>query len=181
MVRRIAQRSGLTSFTVLEVAAGAGDTPQMVQKDLRPLNIDLQYTLLDRAASHLGNGVSGFAQVAGDALALPFSDGAFALVSCNLFTHHLNSEQVVGFAREGLRVCRTAFLINDLVRSPIHLGLVYASTPLYSSRLTRHDAPASVRQAYTPQEMLDLLKQTEAACVEIERHYFYRMGIIAWK
>src|SRR5947199_5866128 len=37
-------------------------------------------------------------------------------------------------------------LINDLVRSWLHLAFVYTGMPLYRSRLTRHDAPASVRQ-----------------------------------
>ncbi|HEX4487416.1 MAG TPA: methyltransferase domain-containing protein [Terriglobales bacterium] len=179
MIRRVAARTGQQSFSVLEVAAGAGHTPQLVQKRLRP--VELHYTLLDRAASHLGNGSSGFAQISGDALALPLADDSYDIVSCNLFVHHLSPEQFVVFAREGLRVCRTAFLINDLVRSPLHLALVYAGIPLFNSRLTRHDAPASVRQAYVPDEMITMLKQTSAAHVDIQLHYLYRMGVIAWK
>jgi hypothetical protein len=53
--------------------------------------------------------------------------------------------------------------------------------PLYRSRLTRHDAPASVRQAYTPEEMQRLLAKSTAARVEIHRHYLFRMGVIVWK
>jgi ubiquinone/menaquinone biosynthesis C-methylase UbiE len=181
LIRRVVKQTGEKSFSVLEVAAGAGDTPHLVQQHLRQQGIELEFTLLDRAASHLGNDRSGFARVAGDAMALPFADGAFDLVTCNLFTHHLSPELVVHFANEALRVCRKAALINDLVRSSIHLVLVYAGTPLYNSRITRHDAPASVRQSYTPQEMITMLKQTAAARVEIERHYLYRMGVVAWK
>jgi hypothetical protein len=72
-------------------------------------------------------------------------------------------------------------LIDDIVRHPLHLALVYAGLPLYRSRMTRHDAPASVRQAYTPHEMRTLLAQTKAARVEIHRHYLFRMGVTAWK
>ena len=61
------------------------------------------------------------------------------------------------------------------------MSLVYAGMPLYRSRLTRHDAPASVRQAYTPEEMQTLLAQSRAARVEIHRHYLFRMGVIVWK
>ena len=67
------------------------------------------------------------------------------------------------------------------MRNPFHLALVYAGMPLYNSRITRHDAPASVRQSYTPDEMKAMLRKTPAACVEIARHYLYRMGVIAWK
>jgi len=82
---------------------------------------------------------------------------------------------------EGLRVCRRAVIINDLIRHPVHLAMVLAGSPLYRSRLTRHDAPASVRQAYTIDEMRDMLRGTTAARVEISRHYLFRMGVIVWK
>jgi hypothetical protein len=72
-------------------------------------------------------------------------------------------------------------IINDLVRNPIHLCLVYLSLPLYRSHLTHHDAPASVRRAYTVEEMDEMLRQSAAAMVEIERYPLFRMGAIVWK
>ena len=116
-----------------------------------------------------------------DALSLPFPDSTFDLVSSSLFVHHLSPEQLTTFARESLRVCRHAVLVNDLIRHPLHLALIYAGMPLYRSRLTRHDAPASVRQAYTLEEMKDFFQQAGAVGVETQRHYLYRMGVIAWK
>jgi hypothetical protein len=67
------------------------------------------------------------------------------------------------------------------VRHPLHLALAYAGSPLYQSRLTRHDAPASVHQAYTSAEMRSLIAQTTVARVDLARHYLFRMGVIAWK
>jgi hypothetical protein len=58
---------------------------------------------------------------------------------------------------------------------------VYAGYPLYRSRLTRHDGPASVRQAYTAEEMRNMLAESRAARVEVSLHYLFRMGVIAWK
>jgi hypothetical protein len=72
-------------------------------------------------------------------------------------------------------------LIHDLIRDPLHLAFAYAGLPLYRSRVTRHDAIASVRQAYTVDEMGAFLQQTGAARVEIFHKYFYRMGAIVWK
>lgn len=163
--------------SLLEVAAGAGFVPAKVRERLAP-QIDLRITLLDRARTHLnGNGRA----VAGDAIALPFADSSFDLVSCNLFVHHLAPVELQRFVREALRVCRAAFLINDLVRDPVHLALTYAGFPLYRSRITRNDAPASVRQAYTPAELRELLQPLTVMPVQITRHYLYRMGIIVWK
>ncbi len=178
LVARVARETGQSSLSMLEVAAGSGYVPETVGYRLRRRGFHLQVTLLDRAPSHLRNGNR---MVAGDALALPFRDAAFDLLSCSLFAHHLSPQELVRFVDEGLRVCRFAVLINDLVRHPLHLSLVYAGMPLYHSRITRHDAPASVRQAYTPAEMRTLLAQSSAARVEIHRHYLFRMGVIAWK
>ena len=178
MVERVARETNQTSLSLLEVAAGSGYVPETARQRLQSRGLQLQVTLLDRAPSHLRNGNRA---VAGDALALPFQDASFDLLSCNLFAHHLSPQELVQFVDEALRVCRVAVLINDLVRHPLHMSLVYAGMPLYRSRLTRHDAPASVRQAYTPEEMQTLLAQTSAARVEIHRHYLFRMGVIAWK
>lgn len=167
-------------LSLLEVGAGSGDVPLAVRDRLAGDGLSLQITLLDRSASHLTAG-NHHPSVVGNALALPFASGSFDLVSCGLFAHHLSPEEVVQFVKEGLRVCRVAVLINDLVRDPIHLALVYAAYPLYRSRLTRHDGPASVRAAYTPAEMRALIAQTPAKRVEILRHYLYRMGVIIWK
>jgi ubiquinone/menaquinone biosynthesis C-methylase UbiE len=182
MIAQVARKLGVSSLSLLEVAAGAGYVPQAASTRIRKLGVQLQVTLLDRAYSHLKNGSGNVTSaVAGDALALPFADGSFDLVSCCLFAHHLEPQEVVQFVNEGLRVCRTAVIINDLVRDPIHLALVYVSLPLYRSPITHHDAPASVRRAYTIAEMQQMLKETAAARVEIGHHPVYRMGAIAWK
>jgi len=182
MIARVARKIDRSLLSLLEVAAGGGFVPQAVSTRMQKLGVRLQVTLLDRAQSHLknssGNGISA---VSGDALALPFADGSFDLVSCCLFAHHLEPQEVVQFVNDGLRVCRAAVIINDVVRDPIHLALVYLSLPLYRSHFTHHDAPASVRRAYTVEEMRQMLLQITAASVEIERYPLYRMGAIAWK
>jgi Methyltransferase domain len=182
LIEHVARKTDARSLSLLEVAAGAGAVPEEARTRLQPGGIHLEITLLDRAASHLANGSgNGTRAVAGDAMALPFKDESFDLVSSCLFVHHLAPAELVQFAREGLRVCRRALLINDLVRHPLHLALVHAGRPFYRSRLTRHDAPASVRQAYTPVEMRDLMQQAGAGTIEIQRHFLFRMGIVVWK
>ena len=178
MVLRVARQLKVSSFSLLEVAAGSGYVPECARQRLHDRGLRLEVTLLDRASSHLSKGNRA---VVGDALALPFRDASFDLLNCTLFAHHLSPQKLPQFVDEALRVCRVAVLINDLVRNPLHVSLVYAGLPLYRSRLTRHDAPASARQAYTPEEMRTLLKQTRAARVEIHRHYLFRMGVIVWK
>lgn len=178
MIARAARETAKSSLSLLEVAAGSGLVPKQAARRLAKTGLQINITFLDQAASHLPSDTPG---VAGDARALPFCDSSFDLVSCNLFVHHLSPNDLLCFFNEALRVVRSAVLINDLIRHPIHLGLVYAGFPLYRSRITRNDAPASVRQAYTPEELCELLEKTSAARVEVMRHYLYRMGIVVWK
>jgi Methyltransferase domain len=158
----------------------AVDVGVAVASDLKTQKQDQSQKRRTRVSDPHEPGTFSSAVVA-DALNLPFPDNTFDLISCSLFAHHLSPEQVTTFARESLRVCRQAVLVNDLIRSPLHLALVYAGTPLYRSRLTRNDAPASARQAYTVEEMQKLFQQAGATNLEIRRHYLYRMGVIAWK
>lgn len=191
MVEHVSLETGIRSFTVLEVAAGGGYVPEAVRRQMMKRGIQMHVTLLDRAHSHLpskmqnnsngDNGQPPNSNVVGDALALPFRNESFDLIGCGLFAHHLSCEELISFVNEGLRVCRVAVLINDVVRSPLHLGLVYAASPLFRSRMTRHDAVASVRMAYTPEEMAELLERTSAAVIKVRQHYLFRMGVIAWK
>ena len=181
MVEEVALAAGLTRLSILEVAAGSGEVPETIRKNLAPRGIELDVTLLDVALSHLPR--RNHAVVA-NALQMPFSYNAFDLVSCNLFDHHLSPEQLQQFVSEGLRVCRSAVLINDLVRHPLHLGLVYASFPLMRCRVAWLDGLTSVRRAYTPVEIRRLLAGTskaEGARFRVFRHYLFRMGIIIWK
>jgi ubiquinone/menaquinone biosynthesis C-methylase UbiE len=180
LIHNVARRTGRMEFSVLEVAAGTGFLPTQASQALQRSGINLKITLLDRAATHLPkNGTTK--KIAADALSVPFSDSAFDLVSCSLFLHHLSPEEVVRFARESLRVSRIAVLVNDLVRHPLHLALAYAGVPIYRSRITRHDAPASVKQAYTVEEMAEFFRRAGAAKVETQRHFLFRMGVVAWK
>lgn len=178
LIEKVARAQASSKISMLEVASGPGAVPKAVHQRLQRKGIDLEISLLDRSRAHLNGSRRS---VVGDAVELPFSDGSFDVVSSTLFAHHLMPDEVVKFLGEGLRVCRTALLINDVIRNPVHLGLVYAGLPLFRSRLTWHDAPASVRQAYTVEEMRDMARRAGAARVEASAHYLYRMGVIAWK
>jgi ubiquinone/menaquinone biosynthesis C-methylase UbiE len=123
-------------------------------------------------------------RVVADALALPFDDDAFDLVSCSLFAHHLDAHQLAIFVREGLRVCRRAVLINDLVRHPLHLAFAHAGFPIMRNRIAWLDGVTSVRRAYGPEEIQQVV--SSAFCenvpqMEISRNYLFRMGLIVWK
>ena len=103
------------------------------------------------------------------------------MVGCNLFLHHLEPDEMITFFNEALRVARLAVIASDLRRNLFHWVAAYAGRMRYRSRLTRNDAPASVRQAYTIVEISEIAKQTRAAGYDINPCYFQRFGLILWK
>jgi SAM-dependent methyltransferase len=180
LIERAARETGQKHFSLLEVASGFGEVPQEAAQQLARHGITLEITLLDIARSHL---INGNRAVVGDGLMLPFADNAFDLVGCNLFAHHLDPDNLRRFVKEALRVSRCALLINDLVRHPMHLALVYAGFLLMRSHVSRVDGVASVRRAYVPEEMRHMLAPVLAPGqhMEVSRHYLFRMGVIVWK
>ena len=182
LIERVGATTGEKSFSLLEVAAGFGEVPRLIAEQLTSKGIQLNASLLDLKLSHL---LPGNSSIVADALALPFSDNTFDLVHCNLFAHHLQPDELMRFVRESFRVSRCAVLINDLVRHPMHLALVYACFPLMRSPISRHDGVASVRRSYVPSEMRRMIalafNDDSPPRVEILRHFLFRMGVIVWK
>lgn len=179
LLRRVAGQRKLSDLSWVDVAGSEGFVAVSAQKALAKSGTKILPVVVDRAATHMDGAVPS---ICGDALALPFRDNSFDVVGSSLFLHHLEPEQIVQFVGDGLRVARHAFVIHDLIRHPMHLALSYLGFPLYRSRLTRHDAPASVRRAYTVSEIKKILLQTAAeANIEIRQFYLFRMGVIVWK
>src|SRR3974390_1454695 len=88
LIEHVLQARPRNRLSLLEVAAGSGEVPAFAREKLQLRGIHLDATLLDRHIAHVrGNRTR---RVAADALALPFRDGSFDLVSCGLFAHHLS-------------------------------------------------------------------------------------------
>ena len=179
LIERVAEAEGEKHFSLLEVAAGYGQVPREAGKQLLRKGIKLDITDLDRVSTHLQ---PSHRSLVADALALPFRDNTFDIVSCSLFAHHLEPAQLARYGEEACRVARRAILINDLIRHPLHLALVYAGFPLMRSHISRVDGVASVRRAYEPREIREILCSSPCCQkIEISTHYLFRMGVIVWK
>jgi len=177
LVQRVVDESGLRRLELLDVGSGSGDVPLALASRFERRGIYLCPTLLDQCATHLPR---GSAAIVGDALHLPFPPDSFDLVTCSLFAHHLEPALLKQFVREALRVARIAVVINDLVRTRLHLALVMAARPLFRSRMAWLDGVVSVHRAYTEQELRGLMMEAGRR-IEFSRHYLLRVGVIVWK
>ena len=168
---------------VLDVGCGAGDIPLAIVRDGAQRGIRLHVTCLDRSeqmlelARHTAGGDPAFSFVRADGAELPFADGAFDAVTCTLALHHFEPDDARALLRELRRVARITPVVCDLRRSE----LAFAATWLWSrashNRLTRHDAPLSVRRAYTPDEALALARDSGWRTPRVRREPFFRMTL----
>lgn len=180
LIESVAQRYQTNSLALLDVAGGTGDVVSNLVQQLAG-KVQLRAAILDRALTHMNGTREKFSRVAGDALQLPFASASFDVVSCNLFLHHLEPEQIVAFFNQALRVARLAVVVSDIRRSRFHWIAAHIGKLIYRSRLTRHDAPVSIRRAYTIAEVHSLAQKSKASSFRIEPHYFQRFGLILWK
>ena len=183
LLSRVTKKLGSGRLTYLDVAGASGDGGCAARKQLNRHGVELELTVVDRTVSHLRHRMAAEEPivVAADAFSLPFADRSFDVAGSSLFLHHLEPDEIIAVVNESLRVSCAAIVINDLYRTYVHWLAAWAGVPLYRSRITRYDAPASVRRAYTMDEMRSILKKTNAREIEASRHFFYRMGFILWQ
>ena len=80
-----------------------------------------------------------------------------------------------------MAVSKLAVLVNDLERHLIPYLFIRHARMFTRSRVTRHDAPASVRQAYTRDELARLATAAGFSNFEIRRLLPFRLGLTLWK
>ncbi len=174
---------GRRELDVLEVAAGWARPLASAALALQRRGVTLRAQLLDLNATHLPEtwpeSLSPPRLVQGNALQIPLGDASVDVVSCCLFLHHLAPEQAAQFLRESLRVARVAVLINDMERTRLHYGLAQLFSLVDPSRLSRHDGPVSVRQAYSRAELRAALAATGRQFT-LRRAYLCRLAALLW-
>jgi len=171
--RLLRQLGGAKS--VLDVGTGTSDLLESLGGGFR--------VGLDFKIEHLLNGNGdGIRRVVGDALHLPFRDGAVDAVTSSHFFHHFTPEENARILAESLRVSRVGVAVNDTQRHRIPLLVVQALAVLrLVGRITRFDAPASVRRGYTPPEAREIAAKVAARRAEVVNLFPYRFGILLWK
>jgi SAM-dependent methyltransferase len=175
--------SNLGACRVLDVGCGAGDVPLALVRDGAARGVQVEVTCLDTSDQMLAiarrttGGDPALSFVRADGGALPFADGAFDAVTCTLALHHFDPDAARALLRELRRVARVSPVVCDLRRSPMAFAATWLWSRTSRSRLTRHDAPLSVRRAYTPDEALALACDAGWRAPSVRREPFFRMTL----
>lgn len=184
LLDRFFSRTGPHPVRVLDVGSGDARLAAHLQAEMLRRNIPAEFFVLDRRFSHLEGGYplgAGLRPVVADVFTLPFLENSFDVVMCNLFLHHFSGPNARLLLRCLAAVAREAVLINDLERHVLPYLFIRLAIPFTRSRITRIDGPASVRQAYTREELAALAAGAGFRKFEAERIPPYRLGLTLWK
>ena len=171
LVRRFAPAS------ILDVGTGTSDLLESVTDVRMRIGLDfkIDHLLYKREGSRV-------LRVVGDAQRLPFRDGAVDLVTSSHFFHHFSPEENGTILGESLRVAKRGVAVTDTRRHyvPLFLVLLLGALRLVG-RITRYDAPASVRQGYTLAEAREIAARVSAERRDVIRMWPYRFAILLAK
>jgi ubiquinone/menaquinone biosynthesis C-methylase UbiE len=179
-------RGGRRRFALLDVGAGTGELLREVALAARRRGTSARLLGLElngRAAVGLLEESRAFPEVAsvrGDALRLPFADGAFDYVMCSLFTHHFRDDECVRVFREMARVATRRVYCIDLHRHPVAYYLyTTAGRLILHNRLVREDGALSILRGFKPTELRRLAERAGLKEVKVERRFPYRLVMSA--
>src|SRR6266851_9809189 len=173
----------LGAGTILDVGSGAADIPLALANDAAGRGVRVNVTCLDRSEQMLEiarrrtHNHPALTFLRADGEALPFGDAAFDAVTCTLALHHFEPAAARTLLRELRRVARISPVVCDLRRSEVAFGLTWLWSRTSRNRLTRHDAPLSVRRAYTPAEALALAREAGWSNPHVKSEPFFRMTL----
>jgi ubiquinone/menaquinone biosynthesis C-methylase UbiE len=176
-------------LTLLDVGTGGADIPVALidrararGRRLRVVAIDSRPEVLSAAvlANPAITAIDDLELHVGDGRRLRYPDRSFDIAHASLVVHHFEADDAAVLLREMARVARLGVVINDLDRSVAGwLGAWLIGHLLTRNRLTRHDAPLSVRRAYRVSELAHLLRAAGLIPVRTVRGSFGQRYAIA--
>jgi SAM-dependent methyltransferase len=163
--------------SVVDLGAGTADLLDSVPGDVLRIAIDFNIThlLYLRDGSHAR-------RVVADAMKLPFRSASVDLVTSSHFFHHFSPDQNAAILRDSLRIARLGVAVTDTRRHYVPLLVVLALAALrIVGRITRVDAPGSIRRGYTIPEARQIAGATDASGIEMHHSFPFRFAMILRK
>ncbi len=143
---------------LLDVGTGGADIPRAIAAWARRTGrtvhitaIDLVPEIVALARARVGTDPM-ISIVERDVFALDPAEGRFDYVTASLFFHHVGGRTVETLAALD-RLATRGLIISDLARTPAALAGVWILSRLAGNAVVRHDAPLSVRRAFTRAEL----------------------------
>jgi 2-polyprenyl-3-methyl-5-hydroxy-6-metoxy-1,4-benzoquinol methylase len=164
------QRTGLPTFTMLDVGTGSGDLPEYVARRFRARIVGM-----DRQLRHLREGRGGWTPLCADMRQLPFAPRSFDFVTASLVLHHFEDSEAAELLARLAGLARHALLVNDLERHEWAWRFI-RHAPLFCE-VSRVDGEVSVQQAFTSDELASLARRANLERFRVRRHIPFRLSL----
>ncbi len=180
LLRRMAPRPhDRRGLTIIDLGSGTTDLLDSLDEytNLLAVGVDFKIDhllyLRDRSRSR---------RVVADARRLPFRSGAADIITSAHFFHHFTPVENAAILEEAMRVAQQGVIVNDTRRHYVPLAVVQTMAALRMvGRITRSDAPGSIRRGYTIAEVREVGGRVRANRVEVVRAWPFRFGLLLWK
>lgn len=151
---------------VVDVGGGRGDLAVNIVRWARRRHRRVRVIVVDSDAGALALAQRRTAAypeirlVQADATALPLREASLDVAHAALTLHHLDADGAVACLAQMAAAAATV-LVNDLLRSPLTLALVWSTTRVLRLHpVSRHDGPMSVRRAWSADEITMLAEKS---------------------
>jgi ubiquinone/menaquinone biosynthesis C-methylase UbiE len=155
-LRGVTRAGRIRAFSLLDLGTGAGDIPAALARwarkegiDVKIVGLDLDQVTLDVAGEQTQS-CPEVSLVRADVFRLPFLPSSFDFVHASQLLHHFTEDEIVALLKDCSTIARRGILVSDLVRHPLAYYGISALARLFSrNKMTRTDAPLSVKRAFT--------------------------------
>ncbi len=186
-IRRLAAALDRKQLRILDVATGCADNPISLWELGKRAGLELIIDGCDISDTALAvsREAATRAGAPGKFFKLNVMDEQlptdYDVIMSSLFTHHLAEDEVVKFLDKMKSSTKHMLVVNDLVRSYPSLMMVSVATQMLSrSPVVHSDGPASVRAAFTPDELKALALDAGLNSVNIVERFPCRMMLV-WR
>jgi hypothetical protein len=148
------------ALRVVDIATGSADAPIAMDAWARRAGLKIEWTLCDRS-SHALEVAASRARAAGVAATTAEADAVGGAIPCegdiaicSMFLHHCDPDDATRVLANMAGAATRAVGVTDLDRTRAGLCLAWLGSRVLSrSYIVHHDAPASVRAAFTRDEI----------------------------
>ncbi len=168
---------------LLDFATASGDIPRLLVDAARRLDVRLEIDAIDQQAST----VAIARELSVDHPEITYHEGdvrtfgtgqTWDIVHCSLAIHHFSEDDAVTVLRQVKALATSHALVADLRRSTHGtLGVDLLTAVWMREPMTRNDARASVRRAFSFAEMADLARRAGWTDFHHETNFAFRQSL----
>ncbi len=166
-LERLVKPMEKNSFSLLDVGTGSGDMPLAILRWAKRKGISATVVGLEPhpISAHIARRQTRdspeISIVRGDGFNPPFPPLSFDFVYASQVLHHFSEEEIVALLKTWSGLARKGILVGDLIRHPLAYHGIRLLTRLFTrNKMTRTDAPLSVRRSFTLPEWKELFSRT---------------------